>query len=61
MRHAVRDLPFSARPNATCTRVVLAVGAHRFTATRSESIELARQLVAAVDALAIPEGEPDDQ
>jgi len=33
MRHAVRDLPFSARPNATCTRGHARRRAHRFTAT----------------------------
>jgi len=40
---------------------MLAVGGARYTATRSEAIELARQLVAAVDALATPQnGDTDD-
>jgi hypothetical protein len=49
-----RDLTFSAKPTDDGNRVTLRVGPHRFTAGRGEAIELARQLVAAVDAI-----EPD--
>jgi hypothetical protein len=51
----VRDLNFSAKTEDG-NRVFVRIGSHRFTASRTEAIELARQLVAAIDALALPEG-----
>jgi hypothetical protein len=49
-----RDLGAAAKPTEDGNRVVVRIGPHRFTASRGEAIELARQLVAAVDALALP-------
>jgi len=49
---AARDLNFSANPTEDGCRVAIRIGPHRFTAGRSEAIELARQIVAAVDELA---------
>jgi hypothetical protein len=52
-----RDLGFSAQPTEG-SRVALRIGSYKFTASRSEAIALATELVAAVDAL--PKGQPDD-
>jgi hypothetical protein len=51
-----RDLGFSAKPMEDRTRVLVRIGAHKFTASRGEAIQLANELVTAVDAL--PEGSP---
>jgi hypothetical protein len=45
-----RDLGAAAKA-VDGNRVLIRIGAHRFTAAPAECIELARQLVAAVDAL----------
>lgn len=51
-----RDLSFTARPTKDSNRVLIALGAYRFTCTKSEAIQLARELVTSVDELAIPNG-----
>jgi hypothetical protein len=46
------DLGASAKVNTDGTRIVLRLGPFAFVAARSEAIELAAQIVAAVDAMA---------
>jgi hypothetical protein len=50
-----RDLIFSAKPTDDGNRVLVRIGAHQFTAGRGEAIQLATEIVAAVEALQ-PEG-----
>jgi hypothetical protein len=55
----VRDLSFSAKPTEDSNRVAIRIGPCRFSASRGEAIQLAAEIVAAVDALPAPtEGKP---
>lgn len=46
-----RDLVFSAKLTECGSRVVIRIGPHRFTASRSEAVQLATEIVGAVDKL----------
>ena len=54
-----RDLGASAKPNEDGTRVLIAIGGIRFTAVRSEAIQLATEIVAAVGQLGPRQDETD--
>lgn len=55
---AARDLVFSAKPLADDGRVIIRMGTLRFTASCGEAIDLAKQIVDAVDKLKKPGGDP---
>jgi hypothetical protein len=46
-----RDLAFSAKPTEDGHQVLVRIGGHRFTASRGEAVQLASEIVDAVDAL----------
>jgi hypothetical protein len=50
---ALRDLSFSVKPDGG--RVILRFGGFRFTASRSEAVQLATAIVRAVDDTAVPQ------
>jgi hypothetical protein len=50
-----RDLAFAAKPSDDNSRVLLRVGSFKFTASRTEAIQFAAAIVAAVDHLSLPE------
>lgn len=54
-----RDLNFTAKPDTDSRRVSIRIGTHRFIATRTEAIDLARQIVAAVDTFDKTPSTPD--